>query len=403
MKMDYAIRLTSIAMGLASTISVAFLYTPTKSADYFAAFSAATLLSFLLKFGMEDFVVKHYVDPEDRDGYCAKGLIVTYLALLRATFFILGISATGAFLWPESKVLFNLIGTLLTATAMAITTSYGAIYQSQRKFRVAALLGFLVPAVILFVPLTLRVSDSPTVILFSSSAASAGIAIIFARGEIKIFGFSLYQFPKWIAFLNRSSIYFLGGIGTYALIHLPIVMSRAFLEAEFTRDLSLSIRLAQSLLIVIALMNFRFAPVVRSLFLEGRRDEIWPLYSKYLRYSIFSTIVLSVIFWAIVFTARAWLSIYVQVVGSSVDLFVLAIIWLGYSVNSCFGPIGALFIMTDRQRVNVFFTLLTLALLVGTLYGTMGANREYCSAVAVSLFTLASKIPLALLARRAQS
>ncbi|MDF1621705.1 hypothetical protein [Pseudothioclava nitratireducens] len=400
--MDYAIRVISIAMGLASTISVAFLYAPTKSADYFAAFSAATLLSFILKFGMEDFVVKHYMEPEDRDGYCAKALIVTYLALLRATFFILGIAATGAFFWPESKVLFNLIGTLLTATALAVTSTYGAIYQSQRRFRAAALLGFLVPAVILFVPLSLRMSDSPTVILFSSSAASAAIATLFARREIKVFDFSLTQLPKWINFFKRSSIYFLGGFGTYALTHLPIVMSRAFLEAEFTRDLSLSIRLAQSMLIVIALMNFRFAPVVRALFLEGRREEIWPLYSQYLRYSIFSTIVLSVMFWTIVFTARAWLPISLKEVGSSVDLFVLAIIWLGYSANSCFGPIGTLFIMTDRQKVNVFLTLLTLALLVGTLFGTMSANSEYCSAVAVSVFTLASKIPLAFLVRRAQ-
>ena len=144
-------------------------------------------------------------------------------------------------------------------------------------------------------------------------------------------------------------------------VQAPIFIAGFVLASEDVTNIALASRLSQTLVLLLLVVNFTFAPSARRLFEKNMNRELVILWKKKSFLLCCLGILASLVFWTLVYNNELFKKFVV------VDNLVLLISWLTQVIAISFGPIGFLMIMSNQIKTLasigiavVVFTLLTI-------------------------------------------
>lgn len=369
--LEYILRISGLATSMALSFHVAAIYPAIVAANFLAAYSLIMICAQIGKFGLEEFLLKYfrYSNPELM---ATRGDLAKPYKSLVAVLFACSFVMFAFFSFVESPNSNNLqiTGFLLALSALVLIAILAAVWQSNSHFLISSLLGYFAFPTTLFIIIFLFEAPNPISAIYYSAGIIGLVTLMtgILRNDIDLKTLtSITSIPR---LLRHTWIYLMAGFGTYGLLHLPVILANVFMDPIFTRDLALSLRLSQPMLIAVALLNFKFAPKAREYYLD---NNLVDLHRYYLRLFFFSFAIVSAMTLG---ALTVWTTVQIFEFGAIAALInpqVTIVIWVAFALNATLGPIGQLMIMTDREKLNFFVSagstiFLTISLTIAGLF-----------------------------------
>jgi hypothetical protein len=334
---------------------VYYFYNVSISAEFFLFSSLCAFLTVVLKYGLDDYILKKFSEPNGLNPLflIAKALSLSLLVVLFAITPILNWYFNFTVPWYFFLIIPLSVGNTLSS-------SY---FQARKNFYIS-LIGssFIVPLVTIVVILIFLPSSSSQLIgTFCLSIILQTIFLISAITYKKIYSLEAYENK---IFGKTQFILWVNTVIGISSIHLIILVSNFFMSPEQFTNFVLLLRTCQSALMVLVVINFTFIPFYRTCIVEKRFSDGRVLYSRTCFLGFLCSIIITFIF--LVAFQNYFSLVPLSFLAMKQNFFLL---WPGFALSLCFGSIGYVFILNSQEKISTFIGFITLVTQIVLIYG----------------------------------
>jgi len=353
------------------------IYSPAISAEFFLFSSFCAFTSVVLKFGLDDYILKTFSLTQKLSplGLVSKA---TLLGLIITLTIVPLIHNYYQFTIPWY---YFLVLPLTVANSL-----YSSFFQARKNFYIS-LVGssFVVPLATITIILSFSPSDLEGLVsVFCLAIFLQAVFLACACLNKKIFmlpGHDSVVFGKTQTVLWMNSVIGISGV------HLIVLVSGSLMSSDEFSNFVVLLRTCQGSLMALVVINFTFIPYYRACVVAGRNAEGEALYRRTCFFGLFSTLLLTSFF--LVLFQNPFALVPIRLLEMKANFFLL---WPGFAISLCFGSIGYVYILSSRERISTLLGLATLALQLSLIGGLNHYSYEVFLILISSSYVLSKSV-----------
>jgi len=392
------------AIGLLLTLVVAKAVSKEVAGHFFTAYSITIFLSFLLRFGMDDIILRYSSSVNNLNtlykAQCAlvKAISISIITSVIWCTLVFGLQDVLVSIY-SNKVVATLQSLSFLVFFLVFVNLFSTFFQGLKFYFIAILgLAYIPPlTTVTFLLIMDDINLSSLSYTYVLSAAFSAITLISCyyfmycgKKSIELPKTLKVELKETVKFTGASSLW-LSSIGGQFLLYGGVIIGGIYLNVESLAELSVSTRLSQLAPLVLVIINYTFAPKARELFLSKNYRDLKNTYLKSIAFC-FAIMSLLTIF---VFFALDWVSYFLgEKYNGLGDVF--WILWFGQFINVSLGPIGYVYIMCDREKLISYLALLSVTVLCIALFVISSYQSVELVALIVSVIIAFNKLLLSI-------